>query len=212
MPAGKHREGYQRPRKGEKRQQEKPLSVDRLPEKVREAIQKARAAGATWEETQEAAAAAARKEGVEAPSRSAIERWYDLRIAQVQKEVLAQAERARQLAAAFASKGFAELPEAAISALSSEVFAVMEAGGAKEKQKALGDLVFLLSKMITAQVAQEKLKLEKEKVAISRERLEATRAKLDGLKKDVAGKKKLSGEELGKKLDEIYDLVKPNAA
>jgi hypothetical protein len=198
MPAGKHRAGYRRPRKGERRQQEKPLRLDgALTAEQKEEVQRLRAAGKTWGEI------AGRLRVPE----TTLRRWYDLRVAQVQKEVLAQAERARALAAAFASKGFAELPEAALSALSSEVFAVLEAGGAREKQKALGELVFLLSRMITAQVAQEKLKLEKEKVAISRERLEQMRAKLLGLKAAVSGKKKATKEELEKSVDEIYKLV-----
>ncbi len=128
---GEHRPGYRRPRTGEKRAVRQPLAIDKLSEEVREKIQKLRAEGKTWEEISEQSLKFAGKE----LAVSTLHRWYDIRIEQVQRDVLAQSERARALAAAFAKKGFAELPEATVNALSSEVFSVMEDGTPRERKK-----------------------------------------------------------------------------
>src|SRR5882757_422080 len=114
---GEHKKGYKRPKTGEQRETRQPLRIDKLSEEVREEILNARAAGKTWEETAECAS----KKAGESLAASVVHRWYDLRVEQVQREVLAQSERARALASAFAGKEFKDLPEAAMNALSSEV-------------------------------------------------------------------------------------------
>lgn len=185
---GQHKPGYVRPRKGEKRQQDKPLKVDRLPAEVRDAIQKARVAGRTWAETTEAAAKAAAKLGVKPPSEGAVRRWYDQRIEQVQKEVMAQAERARALAAAFAQRGFKELPEAALAALSSEVFTVMEAGTPGAREASLSNLVFMLSKLIDAQSKQKRAEIEERKVNLAQKKFDELKSKAEKATNEAAAK------------------------
>jgi len=188
MPAGQHKPGYRRPRTGERRQHRKPLTVDRMPQEVRDAIQEARAAGRTWEETTEAAAAAARKLGAPAPSEGAVHRWYDLRVAQVQREVMAQAESARTLAAAFASKGFAELPESALNALASEIFSAMEAEGPAGRQKALLSFGVVLSKLIAAQAADKRAELEGRKLKLAEKKFEDVKSKAEKATSEAANK------------------------
>jgi len=69
---------YRHPRSGEARKHRKPLSIDRLPATVKDAIIGARAAGETWKETARIASACA---GMTlAPS--TLQRWFDLRVQQ----------------------------------------------------------------------------------------------------------------------------------
>lgn len=205
---GQHKPGYVRPRKGEKRQQDKPLKVDRLPAEVRDAIQKARVAGRTWAETTEAAAAAAAKLKVAPPSEGAVRRWYDQRIEQVQKEVMANAALARGIAASFAGTAIEKLPDAVRNAVSQLIFSLLESSDAGAKKQAirdLKDLGYLLAR--ERQLDQEAKRLELES-----KNLDAIAAKISGVKGALGGKKKISNEELAKKLDEIYGLTQPNAA
>jgi hypothetical protein len=173
-----------RARTGERRKVRQPFRVDKFPQKVRDAILKARAAGATWDETAEAASAAAG----EPIGHSAVSRWYDVRVEQMRRETLAQSERARELAAAFSGKSFKDLPESAINALSSEVFAVMEAGGGAERQKALGDLVFMLSKLIAAQASQKKVELEAQKIKLAQQRFDEAKTRAEKTTSEAAAK------------------------
>ena len=208
MPAGKHKAGYRRPRTGEKRATRQPLRVDGLKQEVRDAILNARTEGKTWEETAEAASQALG----ETLSPSVVHRWYDVRVEQVQREVMGRAEAARAIAGEFAAKGFEKLPEATVNALSAEVFALTEAAAPAERKKALGDLLFLLAKLIDAQSKQKRAEIEEEKVKLARRKFEQIGAKVQGVKEAVAGegRKKLSNAELAKKLDEIYGLTQPN--
>ncbi len=198
MAAGQHREGYRRPRTGEKRHTRRPLRLDRLAEEVREAILKARAEGKTWEETSELASKAAG----EPIAMSVCHRWYDLRIEQVQKEVLAQAERARGIAAAFAGRNFERLPDSVRNALSAAVFALAEEQDEATRDKflrRLADLGWLLAK-------HRQLDISAEKVDVERKKLEAVVNKVKGLKQ-TAGKKKVSAAELQRKIDELYGIA-----
>jgi hypothetical protein len=181
---GEHKPGYRPPRTGEKRAVRQPLKIDKLEQPVRDAILKARADGRTWEETAEAAS----KLNGEKLAPSVVHRWYDLRVAQVQREVLQQAERSRVIAGAFAAKGFEGLPEAAVNALSSEVFAIMEAGTPAEREKGLNGLVFTLSKLMTARAAEKRVELEREKIELAKKKFEELRAKADKATNDAAGK------------------------
>jgi len=206
---GEHKPGYRRPRKGEKRAVDQPFKLDRLPQEVRDAILTARNQdGKTWEETAEIASKVAGRP----ISATSVRRWYDVRVAQVNAEVMKEAEASRVIAAEFAAMGFEKLPAATMNALSGEVFNIAKAKNSAERQAALSNLAFLLSKMITAEAGRDKLEIEKRKVKLAEQKLDAVRAKLSGVKDAVAGgKKKVSREELAKKLDEIYGLTKTNA-
>jgi hypothetical protein len=181
---GEHKPGYKAPRTGEPRATRQPFALDNADPKVRAAILKARARGRTWEETAEAATkAAGAKIAV-----SSCHRWYDVRVQQVQKEVLAQAEQARALAGAFASKGFKDLPEAALNALSSEVFSVMNAKGGAAREKSLGNLVFVLSRLIEARARKKAVELDAKKVALAEKRFEQLKEKTEKATNDAAAK------------------------
>jgi hypothetical protein len=73
---------YRHPRTGEKRRRRHPLLIDRLSQDVKDVIVAARAAGETWKHTAEMASAAAGKR----LSQTSVQRWYDLRIEQPERE------------------------------------------------------------------------------------------------------------------------------
>jgi hypothetical protein len=156
---GEHKPEYRRPRTGERRKTRQPFAIDSLAPEVRDEILKARAGGATWEETAERAS----KVAGSSIAVSVAHRWYDVRVEQVQKEVMAQSERAREIAAAFAGKGFKDLPEATVNALSAQVFTLMESKGGAEFEASLGKLAMVLSKLITAQAKQKQVELAEKK-------------------------------------------------
>jgi hypothetical protein len=172
---GEHKPGYRPPRTGEKRAVRQPLKIDKLGQEVRDAILKARADGKTWEETAEAAS----KWNGEKLAPSVVHRWYDLRVAQVQREVMNQAEGSRVLAASFEKMGFEGLPEAALNALSSEVFAVVEAGTPAERMKSLGRLILLASDLKKAQAAEKRAGVQERKLDLENKKFEELRSKAD---------------------------------
>jgi hypothetical protein len=181
---GEHRPGYKRPRTGEKRATRQPLGIDKLEEKVRIEIQKRRAAGETWGEIESASSQFA---GERLPANS-LARWYDLRVAQVQREVLEQAERARALAATFAQKGFVELPEATLNALSAEVFAVAGSGSPAERGKALGNLLFLVTKLMAARAKEKAVNIQERGLKLAEKKFEDLKGKADKETSEAAAK------------------------
>lgn len=194
---GEHKPGYRPPRTGEKRHTRQPLKIDKLAPKVRADILKARAEGMTWEETAEFASNSAG----ESLAVSLVHRWYDIRVEQVQREVMQQAERSRAIAGAFAGKGFEKLPEAVQNALSSTIFSMAEQQDDKSREQftaGMNRLAWLLAR-------NRQLDQEDKRLGLESKKLDAMVAKVQGLKNDVK-KKKLSSEELAKKLDEIYDI------
>lgn len=193
---GQHKPGYKKPRTGDKRSTRQPFKIDSLPLEVRDEIQKLRANGQTWQEISEATGLSA----------STLRDWYDVRIEQVQAEVLAQAEHSRTLAASFAGKGFEKLPESVQAALSSAIFAMAESQDVKSRQvfiTRMNELAWLLAR-------NRQLDQEDKRLAIEGKKLETIVAKITGVKKDMA-KKKMTSEELAQKLDEIYGIAKPAA-
>lgn len=226
MPGGKHREGYRAPRTGERRRWRQPTAIEKLPAELREAVRNlvkdARAGRCLcrgikhahfhpWQEVAELVNRAL--EQAKAALRvtpSMCQRDYDIFVEQVQAEVAAQAERAKQVAAMFKARGFADLDESALGALAAEVFGAAEARTPQEREQALVNFGLVLAKLMTAQTGQKKVALEKDKLEVAKQRLEQMRTKVGGLKEAVAGKKKVDPKELQKKIDEIYGLTQPN--
>jgi len=169
-----------------------------MPEPVRQEIMRRRAAGETWQEISDASPTfAGEKLALET-----LRRWYDVRVEQVQHEVAAQAERARSIAAAFAGKGFENLPESVRTALSAAVFSLAEEQDEASRgkfMKSLTDLGWLLAR-------NRQLDQEERRLLLEAKKLDAIVAKVEGVKK-AAGKKKLSSEELARTLDEIYGIA-----
>lgn len=167
-----------RPKTGERRRTRQPLKIDKLPAELHERIQRERAAGATWEEIEEMsprfdewakvpAAAQLLFVGHKLPH-TTLQRWYDLRVEQVKKEMLADAERAREIAAIFAGRAFKDLPEAVRNALGDKIFSLMQSADEKTQsklRKELLELGFLLAQ-------QRKLDIQDKKVAAETKRVD----------------------------------------
>ena len=173
---GEHKPGYRAPRTGEKRKTRQSLRIDKLPEETRADIQKRRAAGETWDEISDATGL----------PRTTLQRWYDLRVEQVNAEVMAQAARAREFAAGF--KEFKNLPEATANALASQAFDVMEKQGKEGFEKSLANLGLVISRLITAQANSERVKLMREKVTLDRQKFEQAKSSAEKATNEAAAK------------------------
>lgn len=191
-----------RPKTGDKREVQQPLKVDALPLEVRDTIRDLRAQqGYTWAEIEEKSREFVPWDTLPArtlemfPGRriphSTLHRWYDLRVAQVQQEVMAQAERARQLAAVFAGRSFEDLPEAVQNALRDQIFALMEASDARSRAaavKALTEFGWLLQQTRKNNIAEEKVKAEQRRVKVLEQQWEQKKKALDKATNDAASK------------------------
>jgi hypothetical protein len=224
---------------GEKQAKRQPLKLDKLPQTWLEWIQEGRVnCGLTWEELENASregigyTRGARKQLLPwAATPDAVKlfpqktlpattmhRWYDLRVEQVQKETMAQATRAREFAAAFASRGFKELPEAVMNALGDAVFALMEAqdestrGAARRELASLG---FLLAQQKKNEIAERRVKAQESEVQIKldKARKEAEKATNDAAKKLAKGRD-LTVDDINKIRERTFGLppVQPAAS
>lgn len=207
--------GKSRPKTGERRQIRQPLKIDKLPVEMRDRIQAERAAGRTWEEIEEMSPEFAEWDKVPDAAKklfpdgflphTTLARWWDLRVDQVRREVMKQAEAAKGLAVAFAGRSMEQTPEAVMNAYRDLIFSVLEQSDAKSKSKViknLADLGWLVNDSRKVEIKERAQKTAERALEL---RVEQMTAKVVTLKKDVE-KKKLTPGELKKKLDEIYGL------
>lgn len=142
-----------RPKTGDKRKTRQPLKLDRAPELLRDRVMKERAAGRTWSEIEEMSPRFEEWEktapeirvqfpGLKLPH-STLQRWHDLRVEQVKREMLADQTRAREIAALFAGNDFKKLPEAVRNAIGDQLFAMMQSGDDKSRDKVVDGLLAL---------------------------------------------------------------------
>jgi hypothetical protein len=182
---------------GQKPQVRQPLKIDKLPLEVRDEIQKLRAAGRTWIEIEELSAKFVKWESLSTPvlelfpdmrlPHSSLQRWYDLRVEQVKAETMAQAEKSRELAASFAGMKFEKLPAAVESALSDQIFSLMEASDMGSRSKAITELQKLA-----------RLLVQQKRLEIMDERTKAETKRVELLERDFEIRKKKFDEETDK--------------
>lgn len=208
-----------RPKTGEPREVKQPLKIDKLPQEMRDRILQLRAQeGLTWKEIEERspsfpewkAALPATCElfpGRRLPH-SNLHRWYDLRVEQINQQVMEETARAREIAAAFAARPFKDLPDAVLNALRDQVFTMIQSVNAKDQARfagALEDLGYLVAQFQKNKIAEMKVQMEEKRVSIAQQELELMKRKIGALKEDVE-KKKFTPQELQQKLDELYGL------
>jgi hypothetical protein len=194
--------------------------MDKLPQEILDRVMQERAAGRTWDEIEAMSprfdewqktdeVVRAEFPGLKLPH-TTLQRWYDIRVDQVKREVLADQARAREIAALFAGKDFKELPEAVRNAIGDQLFSMMQNADADSRVMvtkgllALGDL---LNEQRKTEIKERKQKVDERALQL---KIEQVREKAGKLKKDVDGrgaKKPLSPEELKKRVDEIYGLT-----
>jgi hypothetical protein len=172
------------PRTGDKRKANLPLNIDRLPKEVHEDILRLRAEGKTWIEIEaesrefvpwdDFAPELVRKFPGRKIPHSNLHRWYDLRVDQVRKETLAEAEKARVFAEKFAAAKMDDADEAVVNALRDEVFRLTQAADPKSRdqfRKMLGQLTLAMTRV-------ERVKLQRKRVEADLAKIDAERARL----------------------------------
>lgn len=206
-----------RPRTGERRKARQPLKIDRLPVEVRDQIQQLRAQGRTWQEIEELSTEFVKWDSLTTPvlnlfpdlklPHSSLARWYDLRVDQVLRETMVQAERSRQIASAFAKASTDGMTEAVQAALRDQVFALVESSDELNRKRMISEL----QKLARLLVQQRRVDvMERKQTSVERElevKLANMKQKVEALKKDVEEKKQeLTPAEMQQRLDEIYGL------
>jgi hypothetical protein len=205
---------------GQKPRRRQPLKMDKLPTELLDRVMQERAAGRTWSEIEElsprfeewektSSEIRAEFPGLKLPH-STLLRWHDLRVDQVKKEVLADQVKAREFAGLFAGKEFKDLPETVRTAISDQLFSMMQNADEKTRHKSVAGLLalgVLLNEQRKVQLKERQIQTDERALQL---KIDLIREKVEKLKKGVEGsggkKKQLSPEELKQRVDEIYGL------
>ena len=219
------------PKTGEPRQTAQPLSIDRLPPYVHEAILVLRnQAGKTWQEIERLSAEPVGKgklgfvEWKKLPGdvrelfpndripKSNLHRWFDIRVAQVQEQTLQAAEQARVLAASFSKAVVDDDDQAVMNAIRDTLIGVLQEDvTAKGRQGVAGKLL----KLAEVQIKAKTNKLRERKVAVEEQtlqmKIDEMQRKAGELIKDAdkveAGQPVLTREQVLDKVKEIYGVA-----
>jgi len=188
-----------RPKTGEPRKTRQPLKIDRLPAAMHEAILRARAGGASWKDIEEQSLKWSQWEAVPVDvlelfpdlrlPHSNLQRWYDLRVEQARKEVLAETEAARAFAEVFKEREFQELDQAVLNAIRDQVFSLVRSTGDQKKfTESLLEFGHLVAKFKRIELAKEKVEAEGRKIALLEEEAERKRKLFDRQTNEAARK------------------------
>jgi hypothetical protein len=197
-----------KPKTGEKRRTRQPLKMDKLPMELLDRVMKERAAGRTWLEIEEMSPRLEEWEKTEPQIRAqfpelklphtTLMRWYDIRVEQVKKEVLASQVRAREIAALFAGKGIKDLPEAVRTAISDQLFGMMQNADEKSRHKTVAGLLalgVLLNDQRKVELKGQQVKAETKRVDLLERDFEMRRKKFDE-ETDKAARKAQRGKAI----------------
>jgi hypothetical protein len=207
-----------RPKTGEARKSKQPLKIDRLPQSAQEAIKQLYDRGRTWVEISEQSAkpysAEWEKDGggfidwelVDTGSldlfpdlrlaKSTLQRWFDLRVAQVRAQVLAESAKAREWAGAFAGNDLADSNAAVMNAMRDQVFTLMQKVGPGDQAKFLEGLNLLsltMSRLQRVELQAKRVEVDARKLRVLEEREALQRQKLEA-ETEGAAKKLQKGE------------------
>ena len=175
------------------------MKIDRLPQEVRDEIERLRAQeGRTWEAIEQLSIKFA---GHRLPARSLL-RWWDIRVGQELARVAERAALAERVQREWAKIPMKHLPLAVRQKLGQMAFplsATAEKGQEEKQAKLLVELGWLLAKHKQLDIAASKVEMERDK-------LNVVAQKARGLEKQL-GKKKVSAKELRNTLREIYGLA-----
>jgi hypothetical protein len=210
-----------RPKTGQRREVRLPLKIDKLPIEVRDQVQKLRAKGKTWMEIEELSKTFVKWDDLPTSvlelfpqmylPHSNLQRWYDLRVEQVQEEMAFEAERARQFSAAIAKVADVEqLGDAAVNALSDVVFSVMRAKKREEYAKAVESLGYLAAKMTDAKSKSVRAAAEAKRITILEREIEEKKKAADkatsGLARKSAKGKSITEDDINKIRERVFGL------
>jgi len=207
-----------RPKTGEKRKTRLPLKIDRLPQGAKDAIETLYNRGRTWVEIAEQSAKPYSKEWekdgggfidwVEVDTdalelfpglrlaKSSLQRWFDLRIAQVRSQVMAESAKTRVWVEALASKDVAGTNAAVMNAARDQAFALMQQVGPGDQAKFLEGM----SQLSLTLARLQRVELQAKRVDADLARMGAERAKMAAEAGDPREIYLLASQDLLKKL------------
>lgn len=211
-----------RPGIGQSRKTRQPLNVDLLPEKWRQQIQAYRAKGSIWAEIEELSrgfdwdkldAAVLKKFPDRRIPSTTLQRWYDLRVEQVNREIAARSEQARTLAQAFAGANLSKTDEAVVNALRDTIFAEMQSAGSEYRgdlMKALTNLGILLTEIKKNDIRERKVKVDELAAELAKRKTDAALKKFEKESEDVQRKlakgKTITLDDLNKLRERTFGL------
>ncbi len=212
-----------KPKTGEKRKTRQPLKMDKLPSHILDRVMAERSVGRTWEEIEDMSprfeewnkteeSVRANFPGLRLPH-STLQRWYDLRVEQVKREVMAQSVKSREFAAAFAKSDFRKLPEAVKNALGDQVFALMQHVDEKNQarfRKELLNLGMLLAENRKLDIQERRASAEVKRITILEQEFEMRKKKFDKETSDAARKlgkgKAITEEDINRIRERTFGL------
>ncbi len=219
-----------RPRTGEKRKTEQPLKIDRLPSHITDAILYLRnEVGKTWMEIEALSAEPYLKDWKAGEGgfvdwnavplnvlelfpdmrlpHTTLHRWYDIRVAQVQKDVMARSKQAQKIAEAFAKSNVADGDEAVINAARDTLMSVLSEDGTSAGRlnatRGLLKLSEVMSRAKTNEIRARQVSVEERRIAQLEKDAEQKRARFQK-EMDSAEKKITEGRPIT--LDDINDI------
>lgn len=212
---------------GEAQEVRQPLKIDKLSPEIHEKIQQLRVEGKTWTEIEELSKDFVKWQELPLPilelfpqmrlPHSNLQRWYDLRVEQVTKELAVEAQRAREFSAAIAKVGdLQKLGDAAVNALGDVVFSVMQARNRDEYAKALQDLGYLAAKLTDAKAKKVRADAEARRITLLEEELKRKQKAVEKLTNDAASKlkkgKALTVDDINRIRERTFGLPPVQAA
>ena len=196
-----------RPKTGEERNVNRVLKIDLLPQAAKDAILLLRDLGEPWPRIEVRSAkeysAGWEKDGggfvdwhaldlkvleqfpdLRLP-KSSLQRWFDIRIDQVRRQVMVESAKAREFASAFASQSLEDGNAAVVNAMRDQVFGLLKNVGAANQDKFIGALNVLALTMSRLQ-----------RVEIQARRVEVDERRVAQLEEDAAMKRRKFQKEM----------------
>jgi hypothetical protein len=202
-----------KPKTGEPRKTKLPLKIDRLPQSAQDAIKGLYDHGRTWVEIAEQSAkpysAEWEKDGggfIDWPevehdvldlfpglclAKSSLQRWFDLRVSQVRRQVLAESAKAREWAAAFAGNDLPGTNAAVMNAMRDQVFTLMQKVGPGDQDvflKGLNALSLTLARLQRVELQAKRVEVDTRKMKLLEDREKAACARVDEATQSAAKK------------------------
>ena len=230
-----------RPKTGEERRTHQPLKIDLLPQAARDAIELLYDRGRTWVEIAEQSAKPYSAKWQEDSGgfidwesldlsvlerfpemrlpKSSIHRWFDLRVAQARKKVLAESAQAREFAAAFAGRDLDGANSAVINALRDQVFSLIQSAGLGDKAKfadGLKDLTLAMSRMQRVELQARRVEVDERKVTQLEKDAELKRKRftkeMDAAEKKITRGEALTADDINRIRERVFGIGPAPAA
>lgn len=194
---------------GERPRVNQPLKIDRLPQKLRDRIVfEHNTLGRPWEDIEQDSPSwkewdeVAPEVLVLFPERrlphTNVHRWYDLRVRQVQRDVMATAAQAREIATAFAKAVVSGSDESVLNAARDQVFGILQQGDGSSRIFATKALIALSEVMQSARantIKERKVAIDERRITQLEKDAEVKRKRMEK-ETDDAAKKLKSGQPI----------------